>query len=85
MISNEDKVDTYRMRIDQTDVYDRDIRVNYNESGVVTHDPLHYDAINRTMLNASLPLKNLTCLNQLRNDAGKHPIELNTLPSSENR
>jgi len=66
MISNEAKVDTYRMRIDQTDVYDRDIRVNYNQVGVVTHDPLHYDAINRTMLNMGLPLKNLTFLNMVR-------------------
>jgi hypothetical protein len=66
LISHQDKVESYRMRIDQSDVYDRDIRVNYNDTGVLTHDPLHYDSINRTMLNAALPLKNLTFLNMVR-------------------
>jgi hypothetical protein len=66
MISHQDKVESYRMRIDQSDVYDRDIRVNYNDTGVLTHDPLHYDSINRTILNAGLTLKNLTFLNMVR-------------------
>jgi hypothetical protein len=66
MISHQDKVESYRMRIDQSDVYDRDIFVNYNDTGVLTHDPLHYDSINRTMLNTGLPLKNLTFLNMVR-------------------
>lgn len=72
LISRNEKVKSYRIRIDDTDVYDRDTFVNYNDGvgKVLCHDPLHYDSINRTMLNASLPLKNLTCLNQLRNDAG---------------
>jgi hypothetical protein len=72
LISRNEKVKSYRIRIDDTDVYDRDTVVNYNDGvgKVLCHDPLHYDSINRTFLNASLPLKNLTCLNQLRNDAG---------------
>jgi hypothetical protein len=73
LISHNPKVSEYRMRIDNSDVYDRNIKVNYNdETGkVLCHDPLHYDALNRTMLNASLPLKNLTCLNMLRDNAEK--------------
>ena len=72
LISRNEKVKSYRIRINDTDVYDRDTVVNYNDGvgKVLCHDPLHYDSINRTFLNASLPLKNLTCLNQLRNDAG---------------
>lgn len=77
LISHNDKVNEYRMRIDNSDVYDRNIKVNYNDEvgRVLCHDPLHYDALNRTMLNASLPLKNLTCLNMIRdNDA--HSVTL---------
>lgn len=66
LISHNDKVADYRMRIDQNDVYNRQINVNYNAEGVVCHDPLHYDSINRTMLNSALPLKNLTFLNMVR-------------------
>jgi hypothetical protein len=66
LISHNDKVSDYRMRIDNSDVYDRNINVNKNDEGVLTHDPLHYDSINRTMLNAALPLKNLTFLNMVR-------------------
>ena len=71
MISNNKKVNDYRMRIGtqngQYDVYDRNIRVNYENDGVLCHDALHYDAINRAMVNAGLPLKNLTMLNMARN------------------
>lgn len=66
LISHNDKVSDYRMRIDQSDVYNRNINVNYNDEGVLTHDPLHYDSINRTMLNSALPLRNLTFLNMVR-------------------
>lgn len=77
LISHNPKVNEYRMRIDNSDVYDRNIKVNYNdETGrVLCHDPLHYDALNRTMLNSSLPLKNLTCLNMVR-DTADHFITL---------
>ncbi len=77
LISHNPKVSEYRMRIDNTDIYDRNIKVNYNdETGrVLCHDPLHYDALNRTFLNSSLPLKNLTCLNMLRDNVA-HSVSL---------
>jgi len=80
LISNNSAVSSYRIRIDQTDVYDRDINVNYG-SAVLTHDPLHYDSINRTMLNAGLPLKNLTFLNMVR-DASSTAGGVNALTLS---
>lgn len=59
MISNNDFVSSYRMRVDNVDVYDRDIAVNIVDGGVLMPSSLHYDAINRTFLNAGLPLKSL--------------------------
>jgi hypothetical protein len=59
MISNNDFVSSYRMRVDNLDVYDRDIAVNIIDGGVLMPSSLHYDAINRTFLNAGLPLKSL--------------------------
>lgn len=59
MISNNDFVSSYRMRIDNNDVYDRDIAINIVDGGVLMPSPLHYDSINRTFLNAGLPLKSL--------------------------
>jgi hypothetical protein len=67
LISHQDKVRTYRMRIDNLDVYDRDISVNYLNKGIPTYDALHYDSIQRAFVNASMPLKNMTFLN-LRRD-----------------
>lgn len=71
LISNNHKVKEYRMRIDDKDVYDRNINVNYNNVGdrVLCHDPLHYDSLNRTMLNSALPLKSLLGVSLLRNEA----------------
>lgn len=63
MISNNNTVTSYRMRIDNLDVYDRDIPVNILNGCVEPRlpmpSPLHYDALNRTLLNAGLPLKSL--------------------------
>jgi hypothetical protein len=59
MISNNNYVSSYRMRVDNLDVYDRDIPVNIDNGGVLMPSPLHYDALNRTLLNAGLPLKSL--------------------------
>ena len=59
MISNNDFVSSYRMRVDNLDVYDRDISVNIVDGDVLMPSPLHYDAINRTFLNAGLALKSL--------------------------
>jgi len=73
LISTNHKVKDYRMRIDNSDVYDRNINVNYDvgvvASNVLCHDPLHYDSINRTFLNASLSLKSLLGVSLLRNNA----------------
>lgn len=71
LISTNPKVKDYRMRIDNSDVYDRNINVNYNAavgSNVLCHDPLHYDSINRTFLNAALTLKSLLGVSMLRNN-----------------
>ena len=73
LISRNDKVNDYRMRIGdstgQKDVYDRQIKVNYLNGGVICHDPLHYDAINRTFANAAIGIKNMTFLNMLRDNS----------------
>ena len=71
LISQNPKVANYRMRVDDKDVYDRNINVNYNNVGdrVLCHDPLHYDALNRTMLNSALTIKSLVGVSLLRNDA----------------
>jgi hypothetical protein len=75
LISRNDKVNDYRMRIGdatgQKDVYDRQIKVNYLNGGVICHDPLHYDAINRTFANAAIGIKNMTFLNMLRDNDAK--------------
>jgi hypothetical protein len=72
MISHNVHLDRYRMRIDNQDVYDRDIVTNYNTGKDIryhlTNDSLHYDSINRTFLNASIPLRNLTFMAMIRDN-----------------
>jgi hypothetical protein len=64
LISNNTKVKSYRMRIDNVDVYDRDILVNKeNTLEKNIHDSLHYDSINRTFMNMGKSLKNLNFVN----------------------
>lgn len=61
ILSNNFAVDRYRLRLDGVDIYDRDIQVN--KEGLndgIYHDSLHYDALNRTFVNAGLTLKNLS-------------------------
>ena len=74
MISHNVHLDGYRMRIDNQDVYDRDIVTNYDtgkaERHHLTHDSLHFDSINRTFLNASIPLRNLTFMAMIRDFLG---------------
>jgi len=69
-LSNNVKLESYRMRIDEMDVYDRDINTNFNsgesDRRIITHDSLHYDSINRTFLNAGLPLRNLSMMAMLQ-------------------
>lgn len=71
-LSNNPHLESYRMRIDNQDVYDRDINTNYLTGRAIkhhlSHDSLHYDSINRTFLNASIPLRNLTMMAMIRNE-----------------
>jgi hypothetical protein len=69
-LSNNIHLDNYRMRIDNQDVYDRNINTNYLTGKLtklhLTNDSLHMDSINRTFLNASIPLRNLTMMAMVR-------------------
>jgi hypothetical protein len=50
------------MRVDNDDVYNRDINVNNLQGDdIISHDPLHYDSLLRTFVNANLTFKNLKC------------------------
>jgi hypothetical protein len=60
VISNNTNVVSYRMRVDNDDVYNRDIYVNNLISAdIFSHDPLHYDSLTRLFVNSNLTLKNL--------------------------
>lgn len=78
MISNNDFVSSYRMRVDNLDVYDRDIAINTLDGDVLMPSSLHYDAINRTFLNAGLPLKSLKLAGQrfTKADAKENDISM---------
>jgi len=67
VISNNVGLTSYRMRVDNEDVYNRDIIVNkstINEKYI--HDALHYDSVYRTFLNANYPLKDMSFLSLKR-------------------
>jgi len=69
VISNNTNVVSYRMRVENDDVYNRDINVNNLISDdIYSHDPLHYDSINRTFVNSNLTLKNLQFASLTRDD-----------------
>jgi hypothetical protein len=69
-ISNNIGVTSYRMRIDNNDVYNRDILVNKdNVIEFRIHDALHYDSISRTFQNAGYPLKDMAFLGLKRDVA----------------
>jgi hypothetical protein len=56
------------MRVDNEDVYNRDIIVNKsNSTQSRIHDALHYDSVYRTFLNANYPLKDMSFLSLKRN------------------
>jgi hypothetical protein len=70
LISNNVGVTSYRMRVDNEDVYNRDIIVNKSNSKESRiHDALHYDSVYRTFLNANYPLKDMSFLSLKRNVA----------------
>jgi hypothetical protein len=77
-------VNTYRMRLDGVDICDRDINIQKvppasdpSQTIFFSYDGTHYDLLNKTFLNASIPLRNLTQLNLSRDGA---PVALPTLP-----
>jgi len=63
LISNNTDIDSYRMRVNNVDIYDRDIVVN-KDNGIEyrIHDSLHYDSVIRTLLNSDIALKDLSFL-----------------------
>jgi hypothetical protein len=67
LISNKTTLKSYRMRVDNQDIY-RDILTN-KENAVESyiHDNLHYDSIYRTFLNGNIPLKDMSFLSLKRN------------------
>jgi hypothetical protein len=70
LISNNINVTSYRMRVDNNDVYNRDIVVNKESSSEKRiHDSLHYDSIGRTFKNAGYELKDMAFLG-LKRDVG---------------
>jgi hypothetical protein len=70
LISSNSKVTSYRMRLDNVDVYPYDIITNTRGSstlaGVVFQDNLHVDGLNRTMLNSGYVLKNTSLVAMAR-------------------
>jgi hypothetical protein len=70
LLSNNVNLKSYRLRIDNIDVYDRDINVNKtNSKENYIHDSLHFDALNRTFVNMMKPLKNLNFVNMAQTQA----------------
>jgi hypothetical protein len=70
LISNKTTLKSYRMRVDNQDVYNRDILVNKLSATTgedYIHDSLHYDSVYRTFLNANYPLKDMSFLSLKRN------------------
>ena len=63
-------LDSYRCRNDNMDIYDRDILVNQLTGKPIrhklAHDSLHYDSINRTMLNSGIPFRNATLMGMVQ-------------------
>jgi len=69
VISNNVTVTNFRMRVDNDDVYNRDIVVNnLTTDDIFSHDPLFYDSLLRTFVNANLTFRNLKCAALTRDD-----------------
>ena len=67
-LSNNVNVKSYRLRIDNQDVYDRDILVNNQSNNLYTHDPAYHELLNRLFMNSGLPVKNFNCVALARNE-----------------
>jgi hypothetical protein len=73
LVSSNSKVKSYRMRLNNVDVYPYDIITNTRGdtlagglAGVVFQDNLHLDGLNRTMLNSGYVLKNTSLVAMAR-------------------
>jgi hypothetical protein len=67
-LSNNVEIESSRIRINGLDVYDRDINYNYASNFAYTHDVAYYEMLNKTFLNASMSLKNVSCVALSRNE-----------------
>lgn len=68
-ISNKHDLKSYRLRIDNLDIYDRDIIVNKATTKEnFIHDGLHYEALNRTFTNMGKPFKNLNMVSMAQEE-----------------
>lgn len=66
-LSNNVDVKSYRIRIDNQDVYDRNINTNYQSNSLYTHDPAYHEMLNRLFLNSGISLKNFNGVALARN------------------
>lgn len=63
LYSTQDYLKSFRIRIDGADVVDRDVELNYGDTGLKTNrlrNPLYYDLIYKTFMNADLKLASLS-------------------------
>lgn len=67
-LSNNVEVANSRIRINGLDTYDRDINYNYASNFPYTHDVAYYEMLNKTFMNGSIPLKNMSSVALSRNE-----------------
>ena len=64
VLSTNNDITSYRLRCDNVDLFDRDIFLGYSSGeNAITNDPSHYEMLNKTFLNAGIPLKSLVASN----------------------
>lgn len=64
ILSNLNSIFSYRLRVDNVDLFDRDVNLRYSSgTNATTNDPAHYELLNKTFANAGLSLKSLVCNN----------------------
>lgn len=70
ILSNHSHAQSFRMRLNNDDLTDRDIKLYQGNGFSAVHDPLHYDRLNMTLQNAGYPLG---CLQEQNLDATEQP------------
>jgi hypothetical protein len=63
LYSKQNELEIFRIRIDGSDVVDRDVEINYGDTGIKqgrVRSPLYYDLIYKTLMNADIQLKSLS-------------------------